>query len=92
VAIECGSDHPREIAIVTGGGGGAIDRLAHAGVDTLVTGELREHHFNLAQEFRLNVYACGHYATEVFGVCALGEELAKHFSLPWEFIPTENPL
>jgi dinuclear metal center YbgI/SA1388 family protein len=92
VAIECGSDRPREIAIVTGGGGGAIDELAHAGVDTLITGELREHHFNVAQEARLNLYACGHYATEVFGVCALAEELAKQFSLPWEFVPTETPL
>lgn len=91
-AIECGSDHPRDIAIVTGGGGSAIDNLAAAGVDTLITGELREHHFNVAQEAGLNLYACGHYATEVFGVCALAEELAKHFALPWEFISTENPL
>jgi len=92
VAIECGSDRPREIAIVTGGGGSAIEELATAGIDTLITGELREHHFNVAQEARLNLYACGHYATEVFGVCALAEELAKHFSLPWKFIATENPL
>lgn len=92
VAIECGSDHPKEIAVVTGGGGSIIGELPGAGVDTLVTGELREHHFNLAQEGGFNLYACGHYATEVFGVCALAEELAKHFSLPWEFISTENPL
>jgi putative NIF3 family GTP cyclohydrolase 1 type 2 len=58
----------------------------------MVTGELKEHFFNRAQEERLNLYACGHYATEVFGVCALAEELAARFGLPWEFIATQNPL
>jgi dinuclear metal center YbgI/SA1388 family protein len=91
-AIECGSGTPGEVAIVTGGGYGALPALIASGVDTLVTGELKEHCFNLAQEHALNLYACGHYATEVFGVCALAEELADRFDLPWEFIGTDNPL
>ena len=66
--------------------------LKREGVDTLVTGELREEWFNVAQEQRLNLYLCGHYATEVHGVQALAAELAAKFRLPWEFIPTENPL
>jgi dinuclear metal center YbgI/SA1388 family protein len=91
-AIEFGSETPPEIALVTGGGYGIGGELAQEGVDTLITGELKEHFFNRAQEEHLNLYACGHYATEVFGVCALAEELAKRFDLPWEFIPTDNPL
>lgn len=91
-AIEFGSERPAEIAIVTGSGASIGSELATAGVDTLITGELKEHFFNRAQEERLNLYPCGHYATEVFGVCALAEELATRFSLPWEFIPTGNPL
>jgi putative NIF3 family GTP cyclohydrolase 1 type 2 len=63
-----------------------------AGVDTLVTGELREEWFNVAQEERLNLYLCGHYATEVHAVRALAAELSAKFGLPWEFIATENPL
>ena len=66
--------------------------LARAGVDTLVTGELREEWFNRAQEENLNLYCCGHYATEVHAVQALAAELAKKFRLPWEFIATANPL
>jgi putative NIF3 family GTP cyclohydrolase 1 type 2 len=66
--------------------------LPCAGADTLVTGELREEWFNVAQERRLNLYLCGHYATEVHGVRALAAELASKFGLPWEFIATENPL
>jgi dinuclear metal center YbgI/SA1388 family protein len=92
VAIEYGSASPREIAFCSGSGNSAVRALADAGVDTLVTGELREEFFNRAQEEKLNLYLCGHYATEVHAVKALAAEVAKKFKLPWEFIATENPL
>jgi dinuclear metal center YbgI/SA1388 family protein len=92
VAIEFGSARPTEIAICSGSGNGAMASLLAEGVDTLVTGELREEWFNVAQERRLNLYLCGHYATEVHGVKALAAELSAKFGLPWEFIATENPL
>jgi dinuclear metal center YbgI/SA1388 family protein len=92
IAIEYGSPAPRDIAFCSGSGNSAVPALAAAGVDTLVTGELREEWFNRAQEEKLNLYLCGHYATEVHAVKALAAELAKKFNLPWEFIPTENPL
>ena len=91
-AIEYGSPEPRAIAFCSGSGNSAIREMPAAGVDTLVTGELREENFNLAQELKLNLYLCGHYATEVHGVKALASELSQKFALPWEFIATENPL
>jgi dinuclear metal center YbgI/SA1388 family protein len=91
-AIEFGSARPGQVAICSGSGNGAIAPLLEAGVDTLVTGELREEWFNVAQERRLNIYLCGHYATEVHAVKALASELSAKFGLPWEFIATENPL
>jgi dinuclear metal center YbgI/SA1388 family protein len=91
-AIEYGSAAPRSIAFCSGSGNSAVPELAHAGVDTLVTGELREEWFNTAQEQGLNLYLCGHYATEVHGVKALAAELARKFRVPWTFIGTENPL
>jgi dinuclear metal center YbgI/SA1388 family protein len=92
VAIECGSAQPRQVAFCSGSGNGALPHLAAAGVDTLITGELREEWFNFAQEHHLNLICCGHYATEMLGVKALATELAKKFRLPWVFIETENPL
>jgi dinuclear metal center YbgI/SA1388 family protein len=91
VAVECGSAAPRAIAFCSGSGNSAVRELRPAGVDTLVTGELREEWFNFAQEHRLNLYCCGHYATETHGVRALAAELAAKFRLPWEFIGTGNP-
>lgn len=92
IAIEYGAETPSEVAFCSGGGSSALRDLVTTDVDTLITGELREEHFNLAQEEKLNLYLCGHYATEVHAVKALATELSEKFDLPWEFIPTENPL
>jgi dinuclear metal center YbgI/SA1388 family protein len=91
-AIEFGSDKPERIAILTGSGRSALSHLKANGTDTLITGELRQEHFNLAQEEGFNLYLCGHYATERYGVTALAEQVATRFNLPSSFIPTGCPL
>ncbi|HLP01654.1 MAG TPA: Nif3-like dinuclear metal center hexameric protein [Opitutaceae bacterium] len=91
-ALEFGSKRPREIALLTGSGMSALDALAPAGLDTFITGELKQSVYNRAQEEQLNLYLCGHYATEVFGVQALAAELAARFGLPWVFLPSNCPL
>ncbi|MCC5840911.1 MAG: Nif3-like dinuclear metal center hexameric protein [Opitutales bacterium] len=91
-ALEFGAEQPERVAILTGSGRSALPHLRANGIDTLITGELRQEHFNLAQEERFNLYLCGHYATEVFGVRALAEEAANLFGLPWVFLDTACPL
>ena len=91
-AIEFGPERPQRVAILTGSGQSAVGRLRAAGADTLVTGELRQHHYNMAQEMGLNLYPCGHYATETFGVRALAAEIAEKFAIPHTFIPFDCPL
>ncbi len=92
IPIEFGSEQPHAVAVCSGSGASVGDELHRHGVDTYITGELREHFFNWAQEEKLNLYLCGHYATEVHAVKALAAELSAKFGLPWEFIETENPL
>ena len=84
--IEYGSTQPKRIGILTGSGQSAVPHMLENNIDTLVTGELRQHHFNMAQELGLNLYPCGHYATEVFGVQALAAEIAAKFKINWQFI------
>lgn len=91
-AIEFGSRKPEHLAILTGSGASVLSEMTREGVDTLITGELRQQHFNLAQELGLNLYLCGHYATEIFGVCALATELSQRYGIPWEFVKTDCPL
>ncbi len=91
-AIEFGPENLERIAILSGSGNSVVSEILGVGTNTLVTGELRQHHFNMAQELGLNLYACGHYATETFGVDALGREVGKQFGLGYEFIETSCPL
>ncbi len=90
--IETGPERPRRVGILTGSGRSAIPELKERGIDTFITGELRQEHFNQAQEMQINLYLGGHYATETFGVCALAEDVAQKFGLEWEFIDTGCPL
>lgn len=91
-AIEFGSARPETVAILTGSGRSALAELKAMGTDTLITGELRQEHFNLAQEEGFNLYVCGHYATERYGVTALAELAGKAFNLPVSFVSTDCPL
>ena len=91
-SIEYGTEEPSKIAILSGSGQSAVEKLLDEEVDTLITGELKQQHFNYAQENKLNLYICGHYATETFGVDKLAQQVAKKFNLPYEFIDIPCPL
>ena len=90
--MEFGSKSPSKICVVTGSGASAVEQIKSVGADTLITGELKQHYYNIAQEEGLNLYACGHYATETYGVKALAQEASDKFGLNWEFIKTDCPL
>ncbi|GHC08246.1 Nif3-like dinuclear metal center hexameric protein [Cerasicoccus arenae] len=92
ICIEAGPQNTKRIGILTGSGRSAIPELRERGIDTFITGELKQEHFNIAQELEINLYLGGHYATETFGVCALAEDVADKFNLQWEFIDTGCPL
>ena len=81
-----GPKQTRTIGIVTGGAGSEIYRVAQENIDTFVTGEAPHWAAVAAQELGVNLLLGGHYATEVFGVKALGAHLSKRFGIPWEFI------
>jgi len=74
------------IGVITGGAGDFLQKAADEGVDTFVTGEGPHWTFALAEEFGMNVFYGGHYATETFGVKALAAHLSRKFKLPWEFL------
>ena len=81
-----GRDRAERVGIVTGSGGSLIEEAAQLGLDTLVTGEGAHHVAIDAAELGVNVLYGGHYATETFGIRALGEHLRDRFGLAHEFI------
>jgi dinuclear metal center YbgI/SA1388 family protein len=80
---------------ICSGAGASSDSLreaAAAGVDTLIVGEGPHHTAVDAEELGIAVLYVGHYATETFGVRAIGEELERTLGLPWSFIPAPTGL
>lgn len=84
--IAGGSERVHRVGVLTGAGGSAIGDALAAGLDAFITGEGAHHTYFDAVEGGLNVYYGGHYATETWGVRALGEHLTAHLGLPTEFI------
>ncbi len=82
-----GTERPDSVAIITGGAGSEVAKVAAAGgVDTFVTGEGPHWSYPLAEELGINVLYGGHYATETFGVRELARVLSAEFKLPWSFL------
>ena len=84
--IPGGPERIERVGVVTGGGGSFVAAALAAGLDALITGEGSHHTYFDATEGGLNLYYGGHYATETWGVRALGRHLEERFGLPWTFI------
>ena len=84
----------RRWAICSGAGASSdsLREAAEKNVDTLIVGEGPQHTAVEAMELGIAVLYVGHYATETFGVRALGAELERSFQLPWSFVAAPTGL
>lgn len=75
--------------------GAAQNMLADAvavGANTYISGEISEPTVHLARETGVAYLACGHHATERYGVQALGSRIAEQFKIRHHFIDIDNPV
>jgi dinuclear metal center YbgI/SA1388 family protein len=92
LVFDAGPERVRTMAIVSGAGSDYLADAAAAGADALLTGEPAERVMANAREAGLHFIAAGHYATETFGVKALGEHLAERFGIRHVFLDVPNPI
>lgn len=90
--MEFGTKNPKKIAICSGGGGSHVVDMIQSGADTVITGEGPRHLFDIACESEINLYICGHYATETFGVKNLAQLVTGKFAVKSIFIEEECEL
>ncbi len=81
-----GPEKVRQVGLITGGAGSEVAAAAEEGIDTFITGEGPHWSYGLAEELGVNVIFGGHYATETFGVKALGQRIAGRFDTEWCFV------
>jgi dinuclear metal center YbgI/SA1388 family protein len=82
----------RTLGIVSGGAAGYLDDAIAAGHDAFLTGEPAERVLAQAREAQVHFIAAGHYATETFGVKALGDRLAEMYGIRHVFLDDPNPI
>jgi len=80
------------VGIVSGAASSSLDEAIAQGLDAFITGEPAEHTMADAREAGVHFLACGHYATETFGVRRLGELLEGRFAILHEFVDLPNPV
>lgn len=81
----------RRVGWCTGGAQGYIEQAVAAGVDLYLTGEVSEQTVHVARETGIQFLACGHHATERYGVQAVGDWLASRFGIEHRYIDIPNP-
>ena len=92
LAFTDGPDPVRSVGIVSGAGADHLDEAIAAGLDAFITGEPAERSMSRARESGVHFLAAGHYATETFGVRALGERLEERFGVRHLFVDVPNPI
>lgn len=78
--------------VVTGAGASFLEEAAASGLHALVTGEAAHHHALEAAELGVTLLLGGHYATETWGVRALGDLLGGRFGAETWFVDSPTGL
>jgi dinuclear metal center YbgI/SA1388 family protein len=92
LAWDDGPDVVRSVGVVSGGGASSLGEAIARGLDAFLTGEPSEPAMADSREGAIHFLACGHYATETFGVRRLGELAAERFGVEHVFVDVPNPV
>jgi dinuclear metal center YbgI/SA1388 family protein len=90
--FDAGPERVRRIGIVSGSAADMLPEAIALGLDAFLTGEPKEHVMADAREAGIHFIAAGHYATETFGIRALGDWLARRFELEHLWVDIPNPV
>ncbi len=80
------------IAWCTGAAQNFLGDAVQAGASVYLSGEISEPTVHLARESGVAYLACGHHATERYGILALGRALAERFGITHHFVDIPNPV
>ena len=70
----------KKVAVSSGAGGSEIFAAAQIGADVLVTGEIKHHEINAANELCINIVDSGHFKSEDIVILPLINKLSDNFS------------
>lgn len=80
------------IAWCSGAAQNMLSTAIEAGASIYISGEISEPTVHLARESGVAYLACGHHASERYGVQALGQFIAQQFGIEHQFVDIDNPV
>lgn len=80
------------VAWCTGAAHSMLPQAIDAGATVFLSGEISEPTVHLAKESNVAYLACGHHATERYGVQALGNLIQKQFGTEHIYVDIDNPV
>lgn len=92
VCIAAGGHKISTVAWCVGKAPDFIEQVANQNIDAYITGEISEASVYIARESGVHLFAAGHYASERYGVQALGKHIAERYQASVDFIDTPNPI
>lgn len=90
--IAGGPEPIRRVGWCTGAAQGYIEQAIALGLDAFLSGEISEPTVHAAREAGIHYFACGHHASERYGVRALGEFVQARLGVAVEFVDIDNPV
>jgi len=90
--FDYGPDQVETVGVISGGAQKYFNQAVSSGLDVYLTGEVSEHIMHYAKEEKIHFVSAGHYATEKFGIIALGQLLEKQFNVEVTFVDINNPV
>ena len=82
----------QKVGFCTGGAQDYITKAALQNCDAYISGEVSERTFYEAAELGVHYYACGHHATEKYGVQRLAKAISEQFNIEYSYFELNNPI
>ena len=82
----------QKIGFCTGAAQDFITQAAEMDCDAYISGEVSERTFYEATELDIHYYACGHHATERYGVQRLAKAISEQFEIEYSYYELNNPI
>ncbi len=92
IHLAAGKTKIQKVGFCTGGAQDFIEKAAAQDCDAYISGEVSERTFYQAQELNVHYFACGHHATERYGVQRLGKAIAEQFNIEYSYFELNNPI
>ena len=92
IHLPCDKTSIQKVGFCTGGAQDFIAKAASENCDAYISGEVSERTFYEAKELGVHYFACGHHATERYGVQRLADALANQFMIEAVYFELNNPI